>query len=365
MSLDFQPPMSGAAVDWALAYAAAGMAVFPVAANGIPIISKAEGGNGFKDATTGPDQIRAWWKRWPFADIGWAVSAGVVVVDLDVKKGKRGLKDFFDREGIDPDDVETPIAVTPSGGRHLVFDDLGNPYPNSTATFGTGIDLRSAGLGYIVLSRAGNGREWLKPLSTPLAPAPEWLPVKPPERPAGEAKPFTGEASADALAALDEACRAIAAAPSGSQNSALNGQAYHIGRRIGGGQLDEGHAIAALSDAAARMQPPGNPSRNLDKIKCAIAAGRAKPWEEREREDRPFTFNTVLGLAGAVANAAPEKRVALTTWASRVMAENVRDRNISRDLAHRVLFEAAMRNGLPAIEAGSIIETAFRSNCRE
>jgi hypothetical protein len=42
------------------------------------------------------------------------------------------------------------------------------------------------------------------------------------------------------------------------------------------------------------------------------------------------------------------------------MAKNVLAGSISRDLAHRVLFEAAMRNGLPAIEAGAIIENAFR-----
>jgi hypothetical protein len=71
-------------------------------------------------------------------------------------------------------------------------------------------------------------------------------------------------------------------------------------------------------------------------------------------------MNTVLGLARAVATAAPEKRFALTTWASRRMAGNVRAGKISADLAHRVLFEAAMGNGIPAIEAGSIIENAFR-----
>ena len=80
---------------------------------------------------------------------------------------------------------------------------------------------------------------------------------------------------------------------------------------------------------------------------------------------RPFTFNTILGIAGAVATAAPEKRIALTSWGARRLAENVRARKITADLAHRVLFDAALRNGLPATEAGEIIETAFRSNSRE
>jgi hypothetical protein len=364
MMFDFQPPSSGAAVDWALAYAAAGMAVFPLKANGAPAIRKEDGGNGFKDATTDPDQIRAWWKRWPHAEIGWAVPAGVVVVDLDVKNGKRGLRDFFEREGVEAETVQTPIAVTPSGGRHLVFDDLGNSYPNVAGIFGTGIDLRSAGLGYIVLTREGNGRWWLKPLSTPLAPAPQWLPVKPPDAPAGEARAFTGEASPDALDALKRACHAIETAVNGAQETTLNNHCFHIGRRIGAGQLKAGAAIAALNAAAARMPVHRGPWRDLDaKIRHAVEDGMNEPW--RVEEPRPFTFNSVLGLVGAVAAAVPEKRDAITRWGARRMAEFVRAGNINRDLAHRVLFDAAVRSGLPAIEAGSIIEDAFRSNSRE
>jgi hypothetical protein len=108
------------------------------------------------------------------------------------------------------------------------------------------------------------------------------------------------------------------------------------------------------------------PWRDLDaKVAHAVEDGIQEPWRVEEPSDeRPFTINTVLGLARAVATAAPEKRVALTTWASRRMAGNVLAGNISRNLAHQVLFEAAMRNGLPALDAGSIIEDAFRSNSR-
>jgi Bifunctional DNA primase/polymerase, N-terminal len=362
MIFAFQPPGSAAAGDWALAYAAAGMAVFPLKADGSPLTE-----HGFKQASTDVEQIKRWWKRWPHAEIGWAVPAGVVVVDLDEKNGKRGLTDFFDREGIEAEAVLTPIAVTPSGGRHLVFDDLGNPYPNKAWIFGTGIDLRSAGLGYIALTRAGNGRSWVKPLSTPLAPAPSWLPVKPPGAPAGEAKPFTGEASPDALDALQRACHAIETAVNGAQETTLNNHAFHIGRRIGAGQLDAGAAISALNAAAARMPVHRGPWRDLPaKVAHAVEDGMNEPWRVDEPSDeRPFSFNTVLGLARAVATAAPEKRVALTTWASRRMAENVRGGKISAHLAHLTLFEAAMRNGLPAMEAGAIIEDAFRSNSRE
>jgi hypothetical protein len=362
MTFDFRSPALAAAVEWALAYAAAGMRIFPCGANKKPLIPKSEGGNGYKDATTDPDQIRAWWKRWPFAEIGWAVPDGVIVLDLDEKDGQHGIRDFFKCEGTQADAVETPIAYTASGGRHLVYDAQGKTFPNDAKVAGTGIDRRSAG-GYIVLPCAGNGRRWLKPLSTPLAPVPEWLPTrKASERLPGEAKPFTGEASPDALEALERACHAIETAVNGAQETTLNNHCFHIGRRIGAGQLDAGEAIAALNDAAARMTVHRGPWRDLNaKVGHAVEDGMNEPWRvEEPSDDRPFTFNTVLGLARAVATAAPEKRVALTTWASRRMAGNVSAGNITRDLAHRVLFEAAMRNGLPAMEAGAIIETAFK-----
>jgi hypothetical protein len=90
-------------------------------------------------------------------------------------------------------------------------------------------------------------------------------------------------------------------------------------------------------------------SRGASRSRAKIARSRSAP---------------VLGLARAVARATPDKRVALTTWASRRMAGNVSAGNITRDLAHRVLFEAAMRNGLPAMEAGSIIEKALKDATR-
>jgi hypothetical protein len=360
MTFAFQAPSSDAAVGHALAYARAGVAVFPCRADKRPLTE-----HGVKDATTDPAQIRAWWKQWPHAEIGWAVPGGVIVIDLDRKAGADGLTDFFKCEGIEADAVETPIAVTPSSGLHLVYDAKGAIYGNGVRVNGWAIDLRTAG-GYIVLPRTGNGRSWLKPLSTPLAPAPSWVPTKALERPPGEAKPYTGACSPDALEALQRACAAIETAVNGAQEQTLNSHAFHIGRRIGAGQLDAGAAIAALCGAAARMTVHRGPWRDLDaKVAHAVEDGMNEPWSlDEPRDDRPFTMNTVLGLARAVATAAPEKRGALTTWATRRMAALVAAGNIRRDLAHQVLFEAAMRNGLSGDAATAIIEAGFRSEIR-
>jgi hypothetical protein len=259
-----------------------------------------------------------------------------------------------------------PLSLSRHREADISFSDArGETYRNGVRVNGSPIDLRTSG-GYVALPRAGNGREWLKPLSTPLAPAPAWLPQKPLERPPGEAKPFTGEASPDALDALKRACHAIETAVNGAQETTLNNHAFHIGRRIGAGATRRGTGHCGSKRRWARMPVHRGPWRDLPaKVAHAVEDGMNEPWRVEEPSDeRPFTFNTVLGLARAVATAAPEKRVALTTWASRRMAKNVADGNIGRDLAHRVLFEAAMRNGLPPMEAGSIIENAFRSNSR-
>ena len=196
----FKPPAADAPmVDWALACAAAGFAVFPCDADRKPIGRLAP--NGVKDATTNGTQIKTWWRETPYAEPGWAVPALIVVVDLDCKKGKNGIQDFAEHEGVHPDDVVTPQASSPTGGRHLVYEANGAVYKNCVELNGWGIDLRTAG-GYIVLPAGGNGREWLKPLTTALAPAPKLIaptPAKPKPRDDADAQTDSSIAPGDLM----------------------------------------------------------------------------------------------------------------------------------------------------------------------
>ncbi len=53
-----------------------------------------KGTHGYKDATTDPRRIRAWWKRWPSANVGIACDStlGPIVVDIDGPTGTKFLK---------------------------------------------------------------------------------------------------------------------------------------------------------------------------------------------------------------------------------------------------------------------------------
>jgi hypothetical protein len=100
--------------------------------------------------------------------------ANYLILDLDRHRpGENGLRDFRERDGRNPLDLETPIATTPSGGLHLYFRanglDIGN-----IRLLGSAIDVKSVG-GYVLAPGHRNGRDWVRSPRGPWALAPEWL----------------------------------------------------------------------------------------------------------------------------------------------------------------------------------------------
>ena len=263
-------------VEWAVAYASHGLDVFPCAANKVPLTP-----NGFLDATRDPDRITAWWARWPCAEPALAVPGRIVVVDLDRRDRKDGFQDFERLDGRDPLSIETPIATTPGGGLHLFYA-AAKPYKNAVAIGGTGIDTRTAG-GYVVLPAGGNGRRWLRRLSTtPLQPAPGWLdcaarqepPTSLPARPPPlEARP-AGPLSTIARELLQRAVARILGAPQGEQEDTRHRQCFWVGCLIADGVLDYTIASRALITAAKLMAAHAEPWRNLEeKVQASIERG--------------------------------------------------------------------------------------------
>jgi hypothetical protein len=127
-----------------------------------------------REATTDEAKIRAWWRKWPSANIGVATGpSGLLVVDVDNKNGKDGNGSLDTLELMWGDLLPTLTARTASGGRHIYLRGLSR---NSVCKLGPGLDVRSAG-GYIVApgSRLDGGGEYRWETDLPVAGAPGWL----------------------------------------------------------------------------------------------------------------------------------------------------------------------------------------------
>lgn len=127
--------------------AASGVPVFPVAPRDkVPLIRK---GRGFRDATTDPRQVEAWWRRSPNANIGVPTGgvSGLVVVDVDVHGvSGYGALNRADRAGLIGG--WEFLVRSPTGGLHLYYP-ASDVEQRSWQVGDAGIDFRGDG-GYIV-----------------------------------------------------------------------------------------------------------------------------------------------------------------------------------------------------------------------
>ena len=137
----------------------------------------------------------------------------------------------------------------------------------------------------MLLPVGGNGRRWLRKLSTtPLQPAPDWLDcATKQDRSASLFHRRTPEASPPASPSkgslfgrtfLVRAVRMIMTAPQGAQEETRHRQAYFIGTLIAAGGIDYDVAYQALVAAANAMPAYGKPWRNLEaKVAASLARG--------------------------------------------------------------------------------------------
>lgn len=128
-------------------FASAGVPVFPCAPGAKRPLTE----RGFHAASTDPQQVMAWWRRWPMANIGVPTgrASGVVVVDVDVH-GTDGHAAYrrAARAGL----LGTPLAVvrTPTGGRHVYFPAGPDDEQRSWQAGHAGVDFRGDG-GYVIV----------------------------------------------------------------------------------------------------------------------------------------------------------------------------------------------------------------------
>lgn len=243
--------------------------------------------NGFYDATTDPDQIRAWWSRWPTANVAIRTGGGLVVVDAD---SEDALTELVER---DPAATITAMART-SRGYHLLFEHYG-PVKCYTKVL-PDLDVKADG-GYILAapSRHASGTVYAWEVAphevSKLTPFPAWLselietetpppaPVDAPKANGHGPLPPTVDPGAAALFTrkLDE----LATAPEGIRNETLNAVAYTVGGLVGAGRLDHATAERGIT-AAARAT--GLPAPEIVKHTArGLTEGATRPLDSRPR----------------------------------------------------------------------------------
>ncbi len=290
--------MSNVLQSAALDHAARGWPVFPCN----PETKSPLTSHGFKDASTDPKVINAWWARWPEAMIGVptgeAIGAWVLDVD-DPAAFEAGC------------DIALPATrrSTTGKGYHLFFAWNGAmPIINAQRTakdWGIpglpGADVRGQG-GYVIVppSIHPSGKPYVWASDEEPSDAPDELvalirsrkgeAVTPPASAAREVAPTTPTLrtamhdtdSAYGLAALKRECDLIAVAGAGAQEGTLNGAALKIGALVGGGELSIRTATSELIGAGLGMTSfdPRNPwtvEAVSSKVARGLEAGQRNP----------------------------------------------------------------------------------------
>ena len=131
-------------LDAALSMAARGFLVFPLKPG-----SKEPAVRGWQEhATTDEAMIRKVWSRGDY-NIGIKTGGGLLVVDIDVKAGKKGASSFA-ALGLTAEEKDTFRVKTASGGWHVYYRyDPALVFGNNAGRLGDGLDVRGDG-GYVV-----------------------------------------------------------------------------------------------------------------------------------------------------------------------------------------------------------------------
>jgi Bifunctional DNA primase/polymerase, N-terminal len=178
----------------ALAYAAAGYAVFPLR-------GKLPHGNcpaceprspryqphqapecahelchGLYAATSDPERVERWWTRWPQANIGARVPASLLVVDVDPRHAGLARLAELEREHGPLPATRVSVSGRGDGGHHRWFLHPGGQL--SAVQLGAGVDLKTHA-GYVVLPPSrhpdtGQPYTWAEPIQDPAALPTRW-----------------------------------------------------------------------------------------------------------------------------------------------------------------------------------------------
>ncbi len=137
-------PSAPALADRALAYANAGIPVFPCVPGGKTPLTA----SGFHDATTDPEIVTGWWRWRPEANIATPTGTTTFdVLDVDLRPNGSGYPAYHQAKAAGLLDGWIRAVRTPSGGLHLHYP--GTEQRNGTLP-GLHLDFRATG-GYVLL----------------------------------------------------------------------------------------------------------------------------------------------------------------------------------------------------------------------
>lgn len=122
---------------------------------------------------TDPAQIERWWRRWPDADVCWLVGDRFAGIDVDVRDTYDGRDELHDLERAHRFLPDTPRALTPRDGVHIVFSSpSGVTVP--AGDLAPGVDLRTGRR--IIALPPSQGRQWeVGPHEVAIAELPDWV----------------------------------------------------------------------------------------------------------------------------------------------------------------------------------------------
>ena len=270
---DPRPPVTTAdLVAAAIGYAAAGIAVLPLHTPSADGVCSCRAGaacgspgkhprvrRGLHDASRQPQVIRAWWSRWPHANIGLVTGTVLDVCDIDTNSGLHVVLDLLDV-------IRPPGPLIRTGsGWHLWYAAEGLP---SRVAIAPGVDWRGRG-GLVVappsLHTTGTRYTFQQPWQHPYLPVcPPQLralvlpapppPVSPPAAPIADLDRYVQAALAGEAERVRRAPRPVTSGgrriSGGGRNDALNRAAFRLGQLAAHTPMDETAVRRELTEAA-------------------------------------------------------------------------------------------------------------------
>jgi hypothetical protein len=247
----------------------------------------------YQEQRASPDTIRAWWAKWPNANVGIITGAisNIIVVDIDGPVGLEGYKATFG-------DIPATISQgtgRDGGGLHLLFKHPGGDrFQNTESVLCQKVDTRGDG-GYIVAApsvhHTGRAYKWnIDPTEMgldDLLDLPDDLKAallvtnsgSPPANPKSQeheaGKKYDPDKLEKARKVLAHCCEIIRESQEGEQHRTRRNEARLIGGYIHH-YIDENEVLSALEQAVVDSGAK-NMRSSMDTIRDGIAYGKSEP----------------------------------------------------------------------------------------